>query len=342
MVGYGKIFVGRAEETEAHIGEALRLSPRDTLAYTWMGIAGIAKGHLGSWEQATLLTSSFKVWPGSTGGRRLKISRRHAAFSSVRSRSTQATSRSWLTWLLRSSSATTYLLSDDKAARLAAAEDGLNKALSIAPDYAFAHLGLGTVLGWTNRVEQGIAECERALAIDPNLAHAHGIIGMRKAYLGRPADTEGHVEAALRLSPGDAMGHYWLMFVGVAKIYLGRPEEAAEWLLRSMRANRNNPLSHVFLTAVLVLLDKPEEAKAAANAVLALDPKFTIDGLRGFFAFFYDIPINNAGRERIVEGLRKAGLPDNDRRPSRGACRLPAQRRLRRGEAGDRDAEGGA
>ena len=52
MVGYGKIFVGRAEETEAHIGEALRLSPRDTLAYTSMGIAGIAKGHLGSWEQA--------------------------------------------------------------------------------------------------------------------------------------------------------------------------------------------------------------------------------------------------------------------------------------------------
>ena len=206
--------------------------------------------------------------------------------------------------------ATTYLLSDDKAARLAAAEDGLNKALSIAPDYAFAHLGLGTVLGWTNRVEQGIAECERALAIDPNLAHAHGIIGMRKAYLGHPADTEGHVEAALRLSPGDAMGHYWLMFVGVAKIYLGRPEEAAEWLLRSMRANRNNPLSHVFLTAVLVLLDKPEEAKAAANAVLALNPKFTIDGLRSFFAFFYDIPINNAGREHIVEGLRKAGLPE--------------------------------
>ena len=35
MVGYGKIFVGSAlEETEAHIGEALRLSPRDTLRLT--------------------------------------------------------------------------------------------------------------------------------------------------------------------------------------------------------------------------------------------------------------------------------------------------------------------
>ena len=48
----GKTYIGRAEETEAHIVEALRLSPRDTLAYTWMTYAGIAKNHLGAYEQA--------------------------------------------------------------------------------------------------------------------------------------------------------------------------------------------------------------------------------------------------------------------------------------------------
>ena len=52
MIGLGKIFIGRAEETEAHIAEALRLSPRDTMAYIWMNIAGLAKLHLGSYEQA--------------------------------------------------------------------------------------------------------------------------------------------------------------------------------------------------------------------------------------------------------------------------------------------------
>ena len=52
IIGLGKIYIGRAEETEAHIAEALRLSPRDTLAYTWMTNAGIAKNHLGSCEQA--------------------------------------------------------------------------------------------------------------------------------------------------------------------------------------------------------------------------------------------------------------------------------------------------
>jgi tetratricopeptide (TPR) repeat protein len=51
-VGLGKILLGRAEETEAHIAEALRLSPRDTLACIWMHIAGMAKNHLCLYEQS--------------------------------------------------------------------------------------------------------------------------------------------------------------------------------------------------------------------------------------------------------------------------------------------------
>jgi TolB-like protein/class 3 adenylate cyclase len=51
-IGFGKIFIGRAEETEAHIVEALRLSPRDTLAYSWMTRAGAAKLQLGGYDEA--------------------------------------------------------------------------------------------------------------------------------------------------------------------------------------------------------------------------------------------------------------------------------------------------
>jgi TolB-like protein/class 3 adenylate cyclase len=39
-IGLGKIYVGHPEQTEAHIAEALRLSPRDTLAYIWMYFRG--------------------------------------------------------------------------------------------------------------------------------------------------------------------------------------------------------------------------------------------------------------------------------------------------------------
>jgi TolB-like protein/class 3 adenylate cyclase len=53
-IGLGRIFIGRAEETEAHVAEALRLSPRDTLAYIWMTFVGIAKLYLGSCEDRVL------------------------------------------------------------------------------------------------------------------------------------------------------------------------------------------------------------------------------------------------------------------------------------------------
>jgi tetratricopeptide (TPR) repeat protein len=53
-IGFGKILIGRAVETAARIGEALRLSPRNTMAYAWMNLAGLANLHLGSYEQAVV------------------------------------------------------------------------------------------------------------------------------------------------------------------------------------------------------------------------------------------------------------------------------------------------
>jgi TolB-like protein/class 3 adenylate cyclase/tetratricopeptide (TPR) repeat protein len=43
FIGFAKYALGRAEETEAHIQEALRISPRDIFAYQWMMFAGFAK-----------------------------------------------------------------------------------------------------------------------------------------------------------------------------------------------------------------------------------------------------------------------------------------------------------
>ena len=52
MIGLAKNFLGRPQETEAHINEALRLSPRDTHAYVWAGFAGYANVLIGRDEEA--------------------------------------------------------------------------------------------------------------------------------------------------------------------------------------------------------------------------------------------------------------------------------------------------
>jgi hypothetical protein len=48
------------------------------------------------------------------------------------------------------------------------------------------------------------------------------------------------------------------------------------WLRRSIEANRNFPLAHFHLAEVLALLGQLEEAWAAAQAGLALQPDFSL------------------------------------------------------------------
>jgi tetratricopeptide (TPR) repeat protein len=95
--------------------------------------------------------------------------------------------------------ATNYSSDCDRIALLTSAEAALCEVLSRAPDHAAAHGQLGGVYCHTNRVVQGILECERALALDRNLAWAHSLIGFAKFLIGRWDETEPHVREALRL-----------------------------------------------------------------------------------------------------------------------------------------------
>jgi TolB-like protein/class 3 adenylate cyclase len=51
-IGWAKFLLSRGEETEAHILEALRLSPRDRFAFRWMAWVGVAKLQLTADEEA--------------------------------------------------------------------------------------------------------------------------------------------------------------------------------------------------------------------------------------------------------------------------------------------------
>ena len=51
-IGIAKCFLGRAEETEIHVHDALRLSPRDTFAHLWWCYLGVARVFLGKDEEA--------------------------------------------------------------------------------------------------------------------------------------------------------------------------------------------------------------------------------------------------------------------------------------------------
>ncbi len=202
----------------------------------------------------------------------------------------------------------TNLMPDDRIERLTAAEATVTKALSLAPNHSIAHFVLGLVQTFTNRAAQGIAECERALALDRNLASAHSNIGTAKLFLGRSEETEAHMEQALRISPRDTNVYIWSLFAGQAKVWQGADAEALVWLRRSLEANRNYPFAHFALAAALALVGELDEARATAQAGLTLNPIFTIRRYRTNTPSNH--PVYLAGRERVHEGLRLAGVPE--------------------------------
>jgi len=197
---------------------------------------------------------------------------------------------------------------DDRAALLAAAEVTFTKALSLAPDHAFAHLGLGSLKIHSSRVAQGIAECEQALALDRNLAAALGTIGLAKIYHGHCEETEAHINEALRLSPRDKFAYLWFTFAGQAKFLLSSDEEAVTRLRRAVETNGNFPSTHFWLAAALAHLGRQNEAQAALQAGLALNPTFTVARARAGAPS--DNPTYLVQRERFFDGLRKTGLPE--------------------------------
>jgi tetratricopeptide (TPR) repeat protein len=201
-------------------------------------------------------------------------------------------------------------MTDDYSARFAAAEATITKTLSLAPNHASTHANLGRVLIYTRRVAQGIAECEQALALDRNLAAAHGLIGIAKVFLGRGAETEAHINEAIRLSPRDILASRWFFIVSIAKRQLNAYAEALVWVRRGLDANRNYSAAHFGLAATLALLGELDEARAAVQAGLTLDPSFTVRRFRDASNARSDNPTFLADCDRVIEGLRLAGVPE--------------------------------
>jgi tetratricopeptide (TPR) repeat protein len=98
--------------------------------------------------------------------------------------------------------------------------------------------------------------------------------------------------------------------VGQAKLYLGRWEQAVAWYRRSIEVNRNFPYIYFVLGAALAQLGQLDEARSAIKAGLALNPTFAVTGFHAAWTAMSDDPTYLSQLEPILEGMRKAGLPE--------------------------------
>ena len=95
-----------------------------------------------------------------------------------------------------------------------------------------------------------------------------------------------------------------LHFQGQALFQLGRYDEAAAILKRRILRNPETDASRALLAAVYGQMGLLEEAREAWRGLLRVNPDYSLDQRRKV------LPYKNPDDfERVVEGLRKAGLP---------------------------------
>ena len=82
------------------------------------------------------------------------------------------------------------------------------KALEIKPNFDLPHIGLGMALGGKGKVDEAIAQYERALEIDPYRAEVHNnLANALSQSKGHVDEAIAQYQAALEIDPNLAEVH---------------------------------------------------------------------------------------------------------------------------------------
>jgi adenylate cyclase len=147
---------------------------------------------------------------------------------------------------------------------------------------------------------------DRALGRCPNSAPAHVLCALTLAYVGRGEQAIQHGEHALRLSPVDQLLFFYYNAMAWAHFSLEQYEQAIRWARMSASENPKFTANLRILTAALSAAQHNDNARAAAQCLIRLEPTFSLRRYEQTLQPFRD----EALRGRLMENLAKAGLPE--------------------------------
>jgi adenylate cyclase len=204
------------------------------------------------------------------------------------------------------------LWSDDAARDSVRAEKLANSALALQPDDTRAHMAMAQVFFAKQQWKAAISQAEAALADNPNNPDAHANFSFWNMFLGHSEDGFAGVETAIRLSPRDPNVSGWQFFMCHLHTHLAQWEQAIEWCGKSIASGNASMYPYVDLAAANAWAGHDKEAKDAVAQLRKLYPDFTVQTWAGIH--WSDDPTFNEQYARIVEGLRKAGLPEGEKK----------------------------
>jgi len=177
----------------------------------------------------------------------------------------------------------------------------LEKAKALSGSLPVSNLGFLYFI--TGDRDRGIEECERAVALAPNSGREHIWMAVVCHLDGRHEEAVRYAEQALRLDP---LGPAWyLRVLGYAYSWVGRYEEAIAAYKKSLQRAPKDILTHLHLTTTYTWADRLEDAHNQVDEVLKINPKYSVEQAAKTSQYK-----NKADRERYLDALRKAGLPE--------------------------------
>jgi tetratricopeptide (TPR) repeat protein len=201
--------------------------------------------------------------------------------------------------------------STDPDADIRRAAELVSHALTSDPGSHYAHHAKARILVAQRRPEEALVEAERALALNPSYIPTYQILCMANIALARPDKVMAHADRAMQLSPPlDPYRYTFHALKASAHIMLGQLDSAIEYLRQAVANNPDFPRPIAQLAAMLSLTGKTAEAREALKRYLALPGtrSRTIAQMRALS--WADNPGYLALREKLYEGLRCAGMPE--------------------------------
>jgi adenylate cyclase len=191
-----------------------------------------------------------------------------------------------------------------------------SKALAADPKNDNAHQCKAAILRTQGLFDEANAENERALALDPSNVDAYEGLGFDYLALGQFEKSREYFDKAIRLSPHDPVLFWYEGGKALSYFGLKQYDQAIEWARRAIAINPNNlPFVHGGLIAALVLSGRDAEANEALQRYLAL-PATALKTIAAWKAYVAQVTYPQTDPryvevwDRIIDGLRKAGMPE--------------------------------
>ncbi len=174
----------------------------------------------------------------------------------------------------------------------------VQKAIDLDPNYAEAYGHLGFTYTMIGEHDKAVANAERAAALNPNSAYAHMRMGHTLRFAGRYEEAIPEYKKAIRLNPIPPTNY--LFGLGSAYCWTGQYEEAIKWCEKAVRQDPDSFLTRLIMTMVYSQSGRLEDARAEAEEVLRINPKFSVDR--------WEKAVTGSNKEQSIAALRRAGL----------------------------------